>query len=66
MNDIEKSLQNENNKLKAELFNLREELNKFRMDWEKVNRTNQDFTNRIKFLEGQIEAYQYCMNCRRY
>lgn len=66
MNDIEKSLQDENNKLKAELFNLREELNKFRMDWEKVNRTNQDFTNRIKFLERQIEAYQYCMNCRRY
>ena len=21
--------------------------------------------SKIKFLEGQIEAYQYCMNCRR-
>ena len=20
---------------------------------------------KIRFLEGQIEAYQYCMNCRR-
>lgn len=21
--------------------------------------------NRIKFLEGQVDAYQYCLNCRR-
>lgn len=21
--------------------------------------------DRIKFLEGQVDAYQYCLNCRR-
>ena len=24
-----------------------------------------DLRVRINFLEGQIEAYQYCMNCRK-
>ncbi len=24
-----------------------------------------ELRGKIKFLEGQIEAYQYCMNCRR-
>ena len=24
-----------------------------------------DLQVRINFLEGQIEAYQYCMNCRK-
>lgn len=24
-----------------------------------------ELERKIKFLEGQIEAYQYCMNCKR-
>ncbi len=26
---------------------------------------NNELRGRVRFLEGQIEAYQYCMNCRR-
>lgn len=26
---------------------------------------NSELRGRVRFLEGQVEAYQYCMNCRR-
>lgn len=26
---------------------------------------NADLRSRVRFLEGQVEAYQYCLNCRR-
>ncbi len=26
---------------------------------------NEELHAKIKFLEGQVDAYQYCMNCRR-
>lgn len=26
---------------------------------------NDELRGRIKFLEGQVEAYRYCLNCRR-
>ena len=32
---------------------------------EKLNTENEELQGKVKFLEGQIEAYQYCMNCRR-
>lgn len=36
---------------------------------EQINKTLNgeisDLKFKVKFLEGQIEAYQYCLNCRR-
>ena len=26
---------------------------------------NAELRGRVKFLEGQVDAYQYCLNCRR-
>ena len=26
---------------------------------------NNELHGKIRFLEGQVDAYQYCMNCRR-
>lgn len=26
---------------------------------------NDELRSKIRFLEGQVDAYQYCLNCRR-
>lgn len=31
----------------------------------KVETSIREKEDRIKFLEGQVDAYQYCLNCRR-
>lgn len=64
MSDVE-SLKNENNALKCELSELREETEKRCIQCEQICKENHDLQSKIRFLEGQIEAYQYCLNCRR-
>lgn len=32
---------------------------------QEAEETIQRYKDRIKFLEGQVAAYQYCLNCRR-
>lgn len=34
-------------------------------DLEKCEAENANLKQKIRILEGQIEAYQYCMNCKR-
>ena len=39
--------------------------NKLGLQYEQLLKEKSDLERKIGFLEGQIEAYQYCMNCRR-
>ena len=45
-------------RMKTELMAIREKL---RTAEEKI----QILSDKNQFLQGQIEAYQYCMNCKR-
>ncbi len=65
MTDIEKSLQDENNALKCEFSRLKDETEKRCLQFEQAQKEINELQNKIRFLEGQIEAYQYCLNCRR-
>ena len=38
---------------------------KLELQCDKLRKEKSDLDRKIGFLEGQIEAYQYCMNCRR-
>ena len=44
---------------------LAEENQKIGTQYQKLLKEKSDLDRKIGFLEGQIEAYQYCMNCRR-
>lgn len=44
---------------------LEERNNKLGLQYEQLLKEKSDLERKIGFLEGQIEAYQYCMNCRR-
>lgn len=55
----------ENKELRFQLDKLRDELSKREIEFEQRCKTIIEQDAQIKFLEGQIEAYQYCMNCRR-
>ncbi len=57
---------------KEKIVELEAYIKKLKMDLEGMNsanlqleKENEELQGRIKFLEGQIDAYQYCMNCRR-
>ena len=52
--------------LEAQLREAEDVLNKRNKEFELKCKENQDFQGKIRFLEGKIEAYQYCLNCRRY
>lgn len=56
--ELEKSLTTENEYLKREFEVLRKENESMEMRIAEQN-------EKIKFMEGQIDAYQYCANCRR-
>ena len=65
MMQSEFSLRKENDSLKEELRHL-ETLIEMRVTQRaSKEKENHELKARIKFLEGQIEAYQYMMNCRR-
>ena len=42
-----------------------EDNSKLELQCDKLRKEKPDLDRKIGFLEGQIEAYQYCMNCRR-
>lgn len=42
-----------------------EDNSKLELQCDKLRKEKSDLDRKIGFLEGQIEAYQYCMNCRR-
>lgn len=43
---------------------LMNENGKLGLQYEQTLKEKSDLDRKIGFLEGQIEAYQYCMNCR--
>lgn len=51
--------------LKAQIWEAEDILNKRNKEFELKCKENQDLHDKIKFLEGQVDAYQYCLNCRR-
>ena len=44
---------------------LTDEKSKIGILYEQLLKEKSELDRKIGFLEGQIEAYQYCMNCRR-
>ena len=42
-----------------------EDNSKLELECDKLKKEKSDLDRKIGILEGQIEAYQYCMNCRR-
>ena len=44
---------------------LADQNQKLGTQYQKLLKEKSDLDRKIGFLEGQIEAYQYCMNCRR-
>lgn len=75
MNDGRCSMPNYEEELKirceeiAELKHAHEQAiednSKLELQCEKLRKEKSDLDRKIGFLEGQIEAYQYCINCRR-
>lgn len=51
--------------LKAQIREAEDILNKRNKEFELKCKENQDLHDKIKFLEGQVDAYQYCLNRRR-
>lgn len=65
MENMIDALKQENCYLKSELQEMKCVLDKRSVEFEQKCKENQELQFKIKFLEGQIEAYQYTMNCRR-
>lgn len=65
MENMIDSLKQENCYLKSELQEMKCVLDKRSAECESKCKEIQELQFKIKFLEGQIEAYQYAMNCRR-
>ena len=73
MTDLDRNpLEVENEQLKQKLECVlaeREELccsyEKVRTNLETLENVVSELKSKIEFYKGQIEAYQYCMNCRR-
>lgn len=51
--------------LESQLREAEDILNKRNKEFELKCKENQELHDKIRFLEGQIDAYQYCFNCRR-
>ena len=51
--------------LKHRLEQVIDERSKTGIEFEQALIQNDELKAKIEFLKGQIEAYQYCMNCRR-
>lgn len=58
-------LKAENTELKHYCERLKDENSKLGLQYDKLLKEKSDLDRKLGFLEGQIEAYQYCMNCRR-
>lgn len=64
MTELE-SLECENKELRSQIDRLNDEFKLCTRNLEQSRKTISEKNAQIKFLEGQVEAYQYCMNCRR-
>lgn len=51
--------------LKHHLSNVLDDRTKIGTEYEQALIRIDELNGKIEFLKGQIEAYQYCMNCRR-
>lgn len=65
MVDERAELRRENDYLRCHIKEAEDIANKSRKEYESAQKTIKDLEGKIIFLEGQIEAYQYCMNCKR-
>lgn len=65
MVDERAELRRENDYLRYHIKEAEDIANKSRKEYESAQKTIKDLEGKIIFLEGQIEAYQYCMNCKR-
>lgn len=63
--DVAASLRHECECLRAHIQEAEDVASKCRLEYEAAQRKIEELNGKIKFLEGQVEAYQYCMNCRR-
>lgn len=50
--------------MQSHIDHLMNENSKLGLQYEQTLKEKSDLDRKIGFLEGQIEAYQYCMNCR--
>ena len=51
--------------LKKHISMISDERSKFGLEFEQALKQIDELKAKIEFLKGQVEAYQYCMNCRR-
>ena len=51
--------------MKCHLSNVLDERSKIGVEFEQALMQIDELKGKIEFLKGQVEAYQYCMNCRR-
>ncbi len=51
--------------LKRHLSAVNDERDKLGAQYERALETIEELHRKVEYLKGQIEAYQYCMNCRR-
>lgn len=54
------------NAIKCEFEQLRKDLETVKQEKEYLQANLNQADNQIQFLKGQIEAYQYALNCHRY
>ncbi len=65
-NDEEvKAYRAEIEEIRCNLSKTRDEREKLGIKYEQALMQIDDLKGKVEFLKGQIEAYQYCMNCRR-
>jgi predicted nuclease with TOPRIM domain len=60
-----RSLRDKCTAMKMELDKLQDEKSKLGIMYEKLLKEKSDMDRKIGNLEGQIEAYKFCMECRR-
>ena len=63
--DEKAALRNENEYLRIHIQEAEDIANKSRKELEMAKKKIDELEQKIKFLEGQIDAYQYCINCKR-
>lgn len=51
--------------MKCHLKNVHDERSKIGLELEQALKRIDELHGKIEFYKGQVDAYQYCMNCRR-
>lgn len=65
VNCIRKNQERQIDELQKALLVREDQLKKREDQLKKAETFIREREDRIKFLEGQVDAYQYCLNCRR-